>query len=81
MNQENFEWRAIARVEFHLNGGFTKLLTWAGGPHWIDLETDRIPWPLRRMGSWLMLRMSTDGGFAVEGAAEAQEFPWRTELP
>lgn len=81
MHAEAYEWQFPGRVEFHLNGGWTKLLSWAGGPHWCEVRTDSIPVPLRRMATWVTIRLSSREGFSVLGPAEPQEWPWKNEPP
>jgi hypothetical protein len=53
-NQFRYLWREEARVEFHLNEGYTKVSCCSlGSPP--DIPTDLIPHDLRRLGSSFLL--------------------------
>jgi hypothetical protein len=80
MSRTPEEWLVPARIDFHLNGGFTNILTWAGGPLRYDIATASIPPSLRRIGTWVTLRVSK-GVIEVVGSAELRDWPWRTRLP
>jgi hypothetical protein len=72
MDSHENEWRQSGRVEFHLNGGFTRISLWMGGRFFIDLRTDEIPDELRRIGTWIVLRMDAKRWFVVEGPGEPE---------
>ncbi len=62
------EWPSqTGRVEFHLNGGMTKISIWAGGLLRTDIPTDSIPMELRQIGTWLSLRLNSKKGWIIEG--------------
>ena len=65
------EWPSqIGRVEFHLNGGMTKISIWAGGLRQFDIPTNLIPPELRQVGTWLSLRLNSKKWWIIEGRGE-----------
>jgi len=66
--------RIDARVEFHLNGGFTRLSFWMGGPQTIELPTESIPVELRRLGSWLSFAFSPEKGWKIRGPGKPDSY-------
>jgi hypothetical protein len=70
----NQGWTVTGRVEFHLNGGMTKVSFWVGGLKYIEFDTGVIPLELRAIGTWLKLRMSPSGVWAVEGKGEPEPY-------
>ena len=69
------EWRSRnGRVEFHLNGGLTKISIWAGGLHQFDVPTAQIPVELRQVGTWLSLRLDPQKWWIVEGRGEPEPY-------
>jgi hypothetical protein len=62
------------RVEFHMNGGITKVSLWAGGLQRFDIKTDSIPPELRTIGTWLKMKLNSRTGWIVEGLGEPCPF-------
>jgi hypothetical protein len=79
----NTEWKMTGRVEFHLNGGITKVSFWAGGRQTVGIETSLIPLELRTLGTWLRLRLSSSEGWSVEGRGEPEPYleAWLNRQP
>lgn len=59
----------IARVEFHLNGGATRIALFAGGKICVNIDTESIPPELRSIGTWLTVKL-TQVGLVVLGPGE-----------
>jgi len=70
MSDHPRECSVSGRVEFHLDGGVTKVGIWIGGRRLVDIDTGAVPLELRALGTWLALRLSAEGGWTVEGRGQ-----------